>query len=215
MKRDFVRLVQNGYDKIARAYLAWREQEPLLFRAELQDLAARLPPNAAVLDAGCGAGVPFTLWLSERFAVTGIDLSAEQIALARQRVPRATFLQQDMRALDPLCAPHSFDAITCFYSLIHVPRDQHARVLANFNRVLKPRGYLLVITGNGDLNDDVDDFFGAEMYWSHFDRATSLQTPALACGASVIREAGFQILWDKIVADRPAGSHVLALAQKT
>jgi ubiquinone/menaquinone biosynthesis C-methylase UbiE len=159
--------------------------------------------------------VPFTLWLSERFAVTGIDLSAEQIALARQRVPRATFLQQDMRALDPLCAPHSFDAITCFYSLIHVPRDQHARVLANFNRVLKPRGYLLVITGNGDLNDDVDDFFGAEMYWSHFDRATSLQTPALACGASVIREAGFQILWDKIVADRPAGSHVLALAQKT
>ena len=215
MKRDFVRLVQNGYDKIARAYLAWREQEPLLFRAELQDLAARLPPNAAVLDEGCGAGVPFTLWLSERFAVTGIDLSAEQIALARQRVPRATFLQQDMRALDPLCAPHSFDAITCFYSLIHVPRDQHARVLANFNRVLKPRGYLLVITGNGDLNDDVDDFFGAEMYWSHFDSATSLQTPALACGASVIREAGFQILWDKIVADRPAGSHVLALAQKT
>ena len=84
MKRDFVRLVQNGYDKIARAYLAWREQEPLLFRAELQDLAARLPPNAAVLDAGCGAGVPFTLWLSERFAVTGIDLSAEQIALAKR-----------------------------------------------------------------------------------------------------------------------------------
>ncbi len=203
MKRDFVKLVEQGYNQIARAYLAWREDEPLLFRAELQDLADRLPLHAAVLDAGCGAGVPFALWLGERFRVTGVDISAEQVALARQRVPRAIFQQQDMTALD--LPPHTFDAVTCFYSLIHVPRDQHARVLANFNRVLKPRGYLLVITGNGDLNDDVDNFFGAEMYWSHFDRATSLE---------MIREAGFEILWDKIVADRPSGSHVLALARK-
>ncbi|MBI3912970.1 MAG: class I SAM-dependent methyltransferase [Chloroflexi bacterium] len=212
MKRDFIQLVQQGYDQVARDYLAWREEEPLLFRAELQDLAARLHPDAAVLDAGCGAGVPFTLWLSAKFSVTGIDLSAEQISLARQRVPRAIFQHQDMTALD--LAPRVFDAITCFYSLIHVPRDQHARVLANFNRVLKPRGYLLVITGNNDLNEDVDNFFGAEMYWSHFDRATSLQTPALACGASVLRDAGFEIMWDRIVADRPSGSHVLALARK-
>lgn len=66
------------------------------------------------------------------------------------------------------------------------------------------RGYLLLITGNADLTD-VDDFFGAEMYWSHFDRATSLQ---------MIRDAGFEIVWDQVVADRPSGSHVLALAQK-
>jgi SAM-dependent methyltransferase len=58
-------------------------------------------------------------------------------------------------------------------TLIHVPRDQHARVLAHFNRGLKPGGCLLLITGNGDLPNDVDDFFGAEMYWSHFDRAIS------------------------------------------
>ncbi|MBI3741645.1 MAG: class I SAM-dependent methyltransferase [Chloroflexi bacterium] len=205
MKRDFIQLVQQGYNQIARDYLAWREEEAMLFRAELQDLAARLPREATVLDVGCGAGVPFTLWLSEKFRATGVDISAAQIALARQHVPRATFFQQDMLALDSFCAPQSFDAITCFYSLIHVPRDQHARVLGHFNRVLKARGYLLLITGNGDLNDDIDDFFGATMYWSHFARATSLQ---------IIRDAGFEILWDKIVADRPSGSHVLAFARK-
>jgi SAM-dependent methyltransferase len=102
--------------------------------------------------------------------------------------------------------PKSFDAVTCFYALIHVPRNQHARVLANFHRALKPGGYLFLIAGNGDLDDSIDDFFGAEMYWSHFDRATSLQ---------MIRDAGFEIIWDKVVSDRPSGSHVLALARKS
>ena len=203
MKRDFVRLVEQGYNRIARDYLAWREDDLALFRDDLQDLASRLPPGAALLDVGCGAGVPFTAWLSERFCVTGMDISAEQLNLARQRVPRAVFLHQDMCSLD--VPPKSFDAITCFYALIHVPRNQHARVLADFNRALKPGGYLFLIAGNGDLDDSIDDFFGAEMYWSHFDRVTSLQ---------MIRDAGFEIFWDKVVSDRPSGSHVLALARK-
>lgn len=123
MTRDFIKLAQQGYDYIARDYLAWRAEEPLLFRAELQDLRDRLRPDAAVLDVGCGAGVPFTQWLSERFRVTGIDISEEQLNLARGNVPRAMFLRQDMVAQNALCAPQSFDAITCFYALIHVPRD--------------------------------------------------------------------------------------------
>jgi ubiquinone/menaquinone biosynthesis C-methylase UbiE len=204
MKRDFVKLVEQGYDRIARAYLAWRTEDLDLFRDDLQDLARRLPVDAAALDVGCGAGVPFTRWLSERFRVTGIDLSEGQLKLARQNVPRASFLQQDMTALD--LPPQSFDAVTCFYALIHVPREQHARVLAHFQCALKVNGYLLLITGNNDNPGDVDDFFGAEMYWSHFDRATSLR---------MIRDAGFEMLWDKVVSDRPKGSHVLVLAQKS
>ena len=203
MNRDFIKLVEQGYDRIARDYSAWRANDLDLFRDDLQDLARRLPSDAAVLDVGCGAGVPFMRWLSERFCVTGVDLSEEQLKLARQNVPRAIFFCQDMTALD--VPAQSFDAVTCFYALIHVPREQHARVLVHFHRALKPGGYLLLITGNGDLPNDVDDFFGAEMHWSHFNRATSLQ---------MIRDAGFEILWDKIVSDRPSGSHVLALARK-
>jgi hypothetical protein len=55
MQRNFIRLVEQGYDQIARDYLAWREEEPLMFQPELQDLADRLPQDAEVLDAGCGA----------------------------------------------------------------------------------------------------------------------------------------------------------------
>ena len=204
MSRDFIRLVEDGYDEIANVYTAWRGEEPLLFRDELQDLCNRLPQNANVLDVGCGAGVPVTLFLSEQFQATGIDISEKQIELARQRVPKAKFFKQDMVKLD--FAPQLFDAVTCFYSLIHVPREKHALALSNMNRVLKPGGYLLIITGNSNLVDDVDTFFGKEMYWSHFDRETSVQ---------MIRDAGFHVIWDKVVSDRPSGSHVLVLAQKT
>ena len=203
MKRDFVKLVELGYDRMARAYTEWREQAPLLFDIELRDLAARLPTDAAVLDVGCGAGVPVTRFLAERFRATGVDLSEEQLKLARQNVPSATFLRQNMIDLD--CGAQMFDALTCIYALIHVPREQHTRVLVNFNRALKAGGYMLIITGNKDLLDDVDDFFDAEMYWSHFDRATSVQ---------MIRDAGFEIVWDKVVSDRPSGSHTLVLARK-
>ncbi|MEW5721186.1 MAG: methyltransferase domain-containing protein [Chloroflexota bacterium] len=96
MKRDFVKLVEQGYDRIARDYLAWRANDLDLFRDDLQDRARRLPADATVLDVGCGAGVPFTRWFSERFRVTGVDLSEAQLAFARQNVPRAIFLQQDM-----------------------------------------------------------------------------------------------------------------------
>lgn len=204
MKRDFIKLVETGYDQIASEYLAWREEEPLVFRAELQDLCNRLAKNANVLDVGCGAGVPVTLFLSEQFHVTGVDISEQQITLARRRVPNATFLKQDMLALD--VPAQSFDAVTCFYSLIHVPREKHALALAHMHRALTVGGYLLIITGNGNLVDDVDTFFGKEMYWSHFDRETSLQ---------MIRDAKFEIIWDKVVSDRPSGSHLLVLAQKS
>jgi ubiquinone/menaquinone biosynthesis C-methylase UbiE len=203
MERDISKLVEEGYDRVAGAYLAWREEEPFFLQPELLDLSGRLPANARVLDVGCGAGVPLTHFLSQRFMVTGVDLSAQQLVRARQRVPRATFLQQDMLALD--VQARSFDAVTSFYSIIHVPRDRHGLALANMRRALKPGGLLLIMTGNEDLAGDIDDFYGAEMYWSHFDRETSLET---------IRNAGFEVIWEKIIPDRPSGAHLLVLAQE-
>jgi ubiquinone/menaquinone biosynthesis C-methylase UbiE len=51
--------------------------------------------------------------------MTGVDISAAQLALARQHVPNATLIQADMMAL--AFPPASFDAIVALYSLIHLP----------------------------------------------------------------------------------------------
>jgi len=52
--------VERGYDRVAGRYLATKDDEDPVTLAALEDLASRLPTDAAVLDLGCGAGVPAT-----------------------------------------------------------------------------------------------------------------------------------------------------------
>src|SRR4051812_25942474 len=96
-------LVRRGYDAISIAYRdddgrARSESErPGLYAAWIDELAPLLPPNARVLDLGCGAGVPATKLLAEKgFDVLGIDISAVQIERARRLVRGARFEQADM-----------------------------------------------------------------------------------------------------------------------
>ena len=202
---DFKETVRAGYNKIAQRYLQERTQDSEDIRL-LDDLMAKLPEHAAVLDAGCGAGVPVAQILSKRFQVTGVDISEAQIELARKNVPSAEFLCQDMTKLD--FPAEAFDAICSYYAIIHVPREEHRSIIENFYRMLKPGGYALLCLGAEHLIDDIDeDFFGARMYWSHFDIDTYLK---------MLGEAGFQIIWSKKVKDATCedGGHLFVLAQK-
>ncbi len=114
-------IVEARYDRIAARHLAWineiRGDPRLRF---LNDLMARLPAHPAALDLGCGAGVPCTALLAERGDVVGVDLSRTQLELARQNVPSARFIKADMATIG--LPPASFDAVTAFYSIAHVPR---------------------------------------------------------------------------------------------
>src|SRR2546426_11015698 len=120
---DPKQIVADGYDRIAEQYCAWASQVGQEERAKhTAVLLEKLPPGAAVLELGCGAGLPTTRQLAERFAVTGVDIAARQVALARHHVPTATLLHADMTQLD--FAPTSFDAVAAFYSLLHGPPDE-------------------------------------------------------------------------------------------
>src|SRR6185369_3222022 len=96
---DFKQIVKAGYDSIAKRYLEERTQDSEDVRL-LDDLISRLPLHAKVLDAGCGAGVPITQILSERFDATGVDFSEAQVEMAKKNVPEANFLCRDMTQLD-------------------------------------------------------------------------------------------------------------------
>ncbi|HVK06161.1 MAG TPA: methyltransferase domain-containing protein, partial [Armatimonadaceae bacterium] len=89
-QEDARRLVERGYDAMAEQYLASKDQEDPHFLAALKSLSVGLPQGAPVLDLGCGAGLPATRFLARRgFAVTGVDVSARQLELARLHVPEA------------------------------------------------------------------------------------------------------------------------------
>lgn len=121
--------VREGYNIIADKYLATRAKKSLDI-ALLDEFTKYLEPNAKVLDAGCGAGIPVAKILSEHFDVTGVDFSEKQVELAKKNVPNATFICQDMTQLDfPV---NYFDGICSYYAIIHIPRDEHYALLQNF-----------------------------------------------------------------------------------
>jgi ubiquinone/menaquinone biosynthesis C-methylase UbiE len=181
---SFKRVVETGYDRMAERYLASKDAEDPTMLAVLEELARELPPGAAVLDLGCGAGVPVTRWLARRFTVTGVDISARQLELARQHVPAATFLKADMTELS--FAPDTFDAVVAFHSIIHVPRAEHSALLGKIHRWLKPGGGFLATWAFDEWEGEESDWegWGAPMRWSHHDGETSLE---------LLRNAGFAI----------------------
>ncbi len=120
----------------------------------VEELVAALAPISRVLDVGCGPGT-FTRYLAGRgLHAEGIDLSPDMLRIAGERVPEATFRQMDMRVL--AYPDGTFDGVLAAYSLIHIPDAEVVAVLAEFRRVLRPGGVLLVL-GQRGASDHVED----------------------------------------------------------
>ena len=99
------------------------------------------PPYA--LDLACGAGGSL-LWLAQRgWRVTGVDVSAAALALAREKLDaaglldRATLLCADLDAWRP--PPASYDLITTFYFL-------DRRLWPSLRAAVRPGGLLVMQT---------------------------------------------------------------------
>ena len=204
-------LVRRGYDAISYAYRddAGRSNpkqpgestDP--YAGWIPELAALLRPRARILDLGCGAGVPATKLLAARnFDVLGLDISAVQVARARQLVPGATFEQADMATWE--YEGPAFDAVVSFYALIHVPLQDQLNLLAKIRRWLRREGYLLAIVG-AERWTGTEEYFGSPMFWDHGDRASYL---------TWLAEARLTPLWDRYVPEGSAG-HTLVLARAT
>jgi 2-polyprenyl-3-methyl-5-hydroxy-6-metoxy-1,4-benzoquinol methylase len=108
--------------------------------------AAQAAAGKEVLDAGCGTGYG-TLILAEAGAkaVTGIDVAQEAVDAASERLgDRGSIVQGDLRELP--FDDDSFDLVVCLEVIEHVAEG--AAVVAEFRRVLRPDGVLLVSSPN-------------------------------------------------------------------
>lgn len=113
-------------------------------------LAGWLPDDRStpVLDLGCGPGN--VLYLLQRLGythLTGVDLSAEQIALARQRCPAATVVQGDVFSF---LRQHSasYGLITGFDIIEHFGKEEIFPLLELTAHALRPGGRLILQTPN-------------------------------------------------------------------
>ena len=193
--RDPKEIVARGYDAIALRYAEWagRIASPAL--GWLRDLDARLHDGADVLELGCGRGVPGTRELARRHRVTGVDISAVQIELARHHVPEASFVHSD--ALDLDIASDSFDAVVALYFFGHVPADEQRELIGRIALWLREGGLFLATFGAGEAGEDVDeDWLGAPMFFASLGGDSYLP---------LLRDCGLDPLREEVVAQSEPG----------
>jgi len=195
---DPKRIVAAGYDAIAETYRDWAEADAWPRLEWVALLEAELPDRSAVLELGCGAGVPVTRRLAERHRVTAVDLSARQIELARSNVPGATFVHGDALAVELPAA--SFDAAVSLYMTGHVPRDEQLELVRRVARWLRPGGLLLMTLTQGASDGVVEaDWLGAPMFFAGEEPETSLAR---------VRTSGFEVLRAELVPQVEFGREV-------
>ena len=90
------------------------------------------------LDLGCGTGVFVALLVDCGWTVVGVDLSDDQLRVARERVGRLaeTLVRADAAALP--FEDGSFDAVAAV--LVHTDIDRYDLALREVARVLRPGG---------------------------------------------------------------------------
>ena len=182
-------VVEHGYDRMAERHAEWAQRTRTEERERYADIfLAHLPAGASVLELGCGVGIPTTRKLATQCGVTGVELSGRQVAIGRQNVPGATFIHADMRTVT-LPSSH-FEGIVAFYSIIHVPREDHGAVLRRVAQWLRPNGVFLGSFGTSDTSAGYEeDWLGEPMFWSSFDPEKTVE---------LVESSGLAVEWARI-----------------
>jgi 2-polyprenyl-3-methyl-5-hydroxy-6-metoxy-1,4-benzoquinol methylase len=115
---------------------------------KLVPLLLGLPPEAAILDLGCGAGQMLQLLKDHGFTnASGLDVSEEQVRLAADRGLKAVAGD----AFDHLgSARAAFDAITALDLIEHFEKAEQALLFDSIYAALRPGGRLIIETPNGE-----------------------------------------------------------------
>lgn len=136
---------------------AYARREITSRRARLTAFLARLPPAAAILELGCGAGGDTAEMLTRGFNVRATDGSPEMAEVASRHLgrPVETLLFHELDEVE------MYNGIWANACLLHVPREELASVLSLIWRALKPGGVFFASykEGEGGGRDALDRYY--------------------------------------------------------
>lgn len=146
--------------------------------ADYAAFIALLPPNARVLDLGCGPGHWTARMRGDGYRAEGMDASPEMASQAAASYGLEVKVQ-DFAALNATAA---FDGIWANFSLLHAPKREFPAHLQRIHRALRPKGALSLgmKLGDGEARDSLGRFYA---YYSEDALLALLQ----AAGFSVVK----------------------------
>lgn len=153
----------NGYERVASTYISGRGQSRYGVGVNtVTEWSQQLPTGAAVLDLGCGAGLPISAALVERgFQVYGVDASAAMIAAFRSRFPSTPVQCAAAEESDFFC--RMFDAVVA-WGLLFLLTPETQRSLIKRIAGATSRGGKLLFTSPRMACDWLDAMTGERSF---------------------------------------------------
>jgi len=192
-------------DSVAAEYIA-RFRDELWSKpfdvSLLGAFAGSVGRGARVCDVGCGPCAHVTRLLADLGVETiGVDLSPGCIELARREQPAL-----DLRVMDAMnlsFPASSFDGLVAYYLLHYLTRASWPLLLAEFARVLKPGGRLLVVLKAGEGEAWIPDPMGGavETFWAACSR-NELESFVSSAGFRLVEGSIRHALANEIAIDR-------------
>jgi len=181
--KETKKIVENGYDKVVHEYGKLEGEIKWPRMKWLNKVLEKIDDGSSILDLGSGSGDPADIEISKKHKVTGIDISEKQIILARKKVPDGDFIHSDVGSVE--FPKNSFDVVVSFYTIEHIPREEHKTIFQRINKWLRRKGYFLVSMEAVEFDDGVREWLGVPMFFSSYDPETVKK---------MVIEAGFEIL---------------------
>ena len=175
----------NGYEGIAAEFLSGRGRAPStgVGAKAVREWAGTLPNGAAVIDLGCGSGIPITRELiSQNLNVFAIDASPSMVSAFRRNFPKTPIVCETVQ--DSLFFIRRFDAVLSWGLMFLLQPAEQRHLIQRFAEILVPGGRLL-FTSESEPAVWSDAMTGLE---SRSLGATEYKSLLSAVGLSVMRE---------------------------
>lgn len=203
-------LPHDAYDELADSYAAEIDTKPHNAYYDRPAVQSLIPDvkGLTILDAGCGTGV-YIEWLIERgAAVTGIEANEKMLRHARSRNgDKAAFVHANLEEPLTFLESGSFDGIVSALTVTYV--EDHAKLFAEFFRVLKPGGWFVFSTEHPFFDykyHKLDDYFPTRRLtttWKWFGRKIEMKSYYHSLGSICESLTGNGFLIDAVLEPKP------------
>ena len=131
------------------------EPTPDLFHKVNYKLTKSYFKGKKVLNIGCWTASFETQFKDDDCRITGVDISLAALKTAKEANPHCNFAAAD--AFNLPFENNSFDVVSLFMVLEHIPKNTEPRLFREVNRVLKDGGLFIITTPHSEIMGNIFD----------------------------------------------------------